>query len=183
MYIFALMSKETAVIMPALIVIVDFFSLDNKDFKEKLKSIGKIISPFFILAGAYILLRATVLNFKNTFNLYNEENIFTSNFYIRLFTFFRILTVYFGLLFWPLNLHMERSVEIATSLNSFSVILGGLIFFGLLALTFSQLKRLPILSFGIFWFFISLAPTSNLLIPISGLLYEHWLYLPMIGIF
>ena len=186
MYILALMSKETAIVMPALVFIADFFFLDQNEklsLKERLRKIGKAIWPFLILAAFYILLRATIFNFKNTFNLYDEENIFTSNFHIRLFTFFRILTVYFGLLFWPFNLHMERSVEIATSLNSFSVILGGLIFFGLLALAFTQLKRFPILSFGILWFFIGLAPTSNLLIPISGLLYEHWLYLPLIGIF
>lgn len=186
MYILALMSKETAIVMPALIFISDFFFLGQDEelsFKEKLKKIGKTIWPFFVLAGVYILLRATVLNFINTFNLYNEENIFTSNFHVRLFTFFRILTVYFSLLFLPLNLHMERSVELATSLNSFSVIFGGLIFVGLLALAFSQFKRFPIVSFGILWFFIGLAPTSNLLIPVSGLLYEHWLYLPLIGIF
>lgn len=187
MYILALMSKETAIIMPALIFIVDFFFLSRHraelSFKVKLKEIGKAILPFLILAGIYILLRATILNFINTFNLYNEENIFTSNFYVRLFTFFRVLTIYFGLLFWPFNLHMERNVEIATSLFSPSVIFGGFIFLSLLALAFSQFKRFPVLSFGILWFFIGLAPTSNLLIPISGLLYEHWLYLPMIGIF
>ncbi|PIP17791.1 MAG: hypothetical protein COX43_02380, partial [Parcubacteria group bacterium CG23_combo_of_CG06-09_8_20_14_all_35_9] len=186
MYILALMSKETAIVMPAFIFIADFFFLDQNEklsLKDKLKKIRKAIWPFLVLAGFYILLRATVLNFKNTFNLYDEENIFTSNFHIRLFTFFRILTVYFGLLFWPFNLHMERSVEIATSLNSPSVIFGSFIFLGLLTLAFTKFKRFPILSFGILWFFISLAPTSNLLVPISGLLYEHWLYLPMIGIF
>lgn len=187
MCILALMSKETAIIMPALIFIVDFFFLscnqEKLSFKEKLKEIGKAIWPFFVLAGVYILLRATILNFINTFDLYNEENIFTSNFYVRLFTFFRVLTVYFGLLFWPANLHMERSVDIATSLSSFSVIFGGFIFLGLLVLAFNWFKKFPILSFGILWFFIGLAPTSNLLVPVSGLLYEHWLYLPMIGIF
>ncbi|MGC9069764.1 MAG: tetratricopeptide repeat protein [Elusimicrobiales bacterium] len=166
--------------MPALIFIADFLFLT---FKKKLKSIRKAILPFLIIAGLYILLRATVLNFKNTFNLYNEENIFTSNFHIRLFTFFRVLTVYFRLLFLPFDLHMERSVEIATSLNSFSVIFGGLLFFGLLAVAFTQFRAFPTLSFGIFWFFIGLAPTSNLVVPISGLLYEHWLYLPLVGIF
>jgi len=186
MYALALMSKETAIVMPAFIFIVDFFFLDKNEklsSKKKLEKIGKAIWPFLILAGFYVLLRATVLNFKNTFNLYNEENIFVSSFHIRLLTFFRILTVYFGLLFWPFNLHMERSVEIATSLNSLSVIFGGVIFLCLLILALTQFKRFPILSFGIFWFFIGLAPTSNLLIPISGLLYEHWLYLPLIGIF
>lgn len=187
MYILALMSKETAIIMPALIFVVDFFFLSHHQaelsFKAKLKEIGKAILPFLILTGIYVLLRATVLNFVNTFNLYNEKNIFTTNFHVRSFTFFRILTIYFRLLFWPFNLHMERGVEIATSFFSPSVIFGGFIFLGLLALAFSQFKRFPVLSFGILWFFIGLAPTSNLLIPINGLLYEHWLYLPLIGIF
>lgn len=187
MYIPALMSKETAIIMPALIVIVDFFFLNchraTLSLKEKLKEIGKTIWPFLIIAGIYILLRATVLNFINTFNLYNENNVFTSNFYVRLFTFFRVLATYFGLLFWPVNLHMERSMAMATSFFSPSVMFGGLIFLGLLVLAFSQFRRFPILSFGILWFFIGLAPTSNLAVPINGLIYEHWLYLPMIGIF
>ncbi len=186
MYVLALMSKETAIVMPAFIFIVDFYFLAQNEelsFKDKLKKIGKTIWFFFVLAGAYILLRATVLNFKNTFNLYNEENIFTSNFYVRLFTFFRVLTVYFRLLFWPFNLHMERTVEIATSLNSFSVIFGGLLFLSLLTLAFVQFRQFSVFSFGILWFFIGLAPTSNLVVPISGLLYEHWLYLPLVGIF
>lgn len=187
MYVLALMSKEIAIVMPALIFVSDFF-FEPKDektpFKEKLKKAGKTIWPFLILAGFYILLRATVLNFKNTFNFYDGGNsIFASHFYIRLLTFFKIFNVYFGLLFWPHNLHMERSVEIATSFFSPNVIFGFVLFLGLLILAFTQFKRLPILSFGILWFFIGLAPVSNILVPINNLLYEHWLYLPLIGIF
>lgn len=185
-YVLALMSKETAIVMPAFIFLSDFlFSSQNgeRSLKEKLKKPVRAAAPFFVLAGVYILLRATVLNFVDTFNLYGEENIFTSNFHIRLFTFFRVLAVYFGLLFWPLNLHMERSVEIATSLFSPSVVFGGVVFFGLLALALRQSERFPVLSFGVLWFFVGLAPTSNLLVPINGLLYEHWLYLPLVGVF
>lgn len=187
MYVFALLSKEIGVVMPAVIFIVDFVfesTEKNLSLKEKLKKITKTIWPFFILAGTYILLRATALNFQNSFNFYDQApNPFSSHFYIRLFTFFRVLVVYFGLLFWPHNLHMERSVEIAASFFSWDVILGGIIFVGLLSLAFTQFKRLPILSFGILWFFIGLAPTSNILAPINNTLYEHWLYFPLIGIF
>jgi len=186
-YILALMTKETAVILPALIFICDFFWLGQEPeqlaFAEKLKKTAKAVWPFFVIAGLYILARGTILNFQNTFNLYDEQNIFTSNFYIRLLTFFRIMMIYLGLLFWPFNLHMERSVTIATSLHSWPVIFGGVIFLSLLILALTQFKRWPVLSFGILWFFIGIAPNSNLVIPINGLLFEHWLYLPMIGIF
>ncbi len=182
-YPLALMSKETAIILPALILIVDFVFLSKFSFKEKIEKIIKTICPFLVIAFLYIFLRATVLNFKNTFNLYGEENLFTQNFHFRLFSFFKILTLYFRLLFLPLDLHMERNVEMATSFFSLPVILGAFLFFILIILALTQFKKLPIVSFGILWFFIGLAPTSNLIIPINALLYEHWLYLPLIGIF
>jgi protein O-mannosyl-transferase len=185
MFVLALMSKETAIIMPVLILIVDFFSFREKKLsvKKRLKRAGAVVWPFFVLAGIYVMARATILNFGRTFNLYDEENIFTANFHVRLLTFFRILVIYFGLLFWPFGLHMERSAEIATSFLSLSVLLGAALFLALLALAIIKFERWPVFSFGIGWFFVSLAPVSNLAVPINGLLYEHWLYLPLIGIF
>ncbi len=93
MFVLALMSKETAIIMPALVFIVDFFSFEAEELSvgERLKRVGTMVWPFFTLAGIYIMTRATILNFGSTFNLYGEENIFTANFHIRLLTFFRIL--------------------------------------------------------------------------------------------
>ncbi len=44
-------------------------------------------------------------------------------------------------------------------------------------------RRTPFYFFGIGWFLIALAPYSNILIPINGIIYEHWMYLPLIGIF
>ena len=178
MYALALMSKETAIIMPGFIFLIDFVV-----YKKKIKESLKTLWPFLAIFGFYFLLRATVLNFSNTFNLYGEENIFTSSIFTRIFTFLKILTIYIQLLFWPFGLHMERSVEIATSLFSAPVLIGLLVFLSLITLAVTQLKKRPIISFGILWFFIGLSLTSNILIPINGLLYEHWLYLPLIGIF
>src|SRR3989338_6163762 len=186
MYALALMSKETAIIMPALLIISDFFlekGVEQIPFKERMRRIWNSVWPFIVIAGLYMLLRATILNFCGKVKLYGEATAYTSSFSIRIFTFFQVITAYFGLLFWPVGLHMERSVDMATSFLSLPVISGALIFLGLIALAFTQFKRYPILSFGILWFFIGLVPTSNILIPINGLIYEHWLYLPMVGIF
>jgi len=180
LFILALMSKETAIIMPALIFLVDFFFQNADSIYIKIKNAFYRVWPYFTLALFYIILRATALNFNNSFNLYGKQNLFTTNILVRIFTFFKILTTYIGLLFWPNHLHMERSMSLATSLSP-AVVLGGLIFFLLLGLAIWKIKKYPILSFGIFWFFICLAPTSNIAVPINGLLYEHWLYLPMFG--
>ncbi len=186
MFIFALMSKETAIVMPAYLFLVDFFFLSRNEkmpFRESFKESTKATLYFFITAGIYIFLRATVLNFENTFNLYDQKNAFTSNLHIRLFTFFHIFLIYLRLIFWPLGLHMERSVNLAFSFNSFPVIFGAIIFFSMIVFAFIKFKKFPVVSFGILWFLIGLAPVSNILVPVSGLLYEHWLYLPLIGIF
>jgi len=185
MYALALMSKETAIVMPAYVLIADVLrsSAAPTGWKRRVKDVLLAILPFLALAGLYLLLRATVLNFINTFNLYNEVNDFTGNFSYRLFTFFRVLSVYAGLLFLPLGLHMERTVEIAKSLWSPDVAAGGAIFAGLLAAAFGAARKYPVISFGAFWVLIGLAPTSNLVVPINGMIYEHWLYLPLVGVF
>ena len=188
MYALALMSKETAIVMPAYVVLADVFRAGGGGQKEpglgrRLKAAALAAIPFLVLAGVYLLLRATVLNFLNTFNLYNETNAFTSHFSYRLFTFCRVLTIYAGLLFVPLGLHMERTVAVATSLLHWDVIVGALIFLGLLALACYSCRRRPVVAFGLFWIFAGLAPTSNLAVPINGLIYEHWLYLPLVGAF
>ncbi|OGE87583.1 MAG: hypothetical protein A2760_02950 [Candidatus Doudnabacteria bacterium RIFCSPHIGHO2_01_FULL_50_67] len=176
----ALMSKETAIVYPGLILLIELF-FRNPEFNSRLRNFFYNLWPSVVIAGFYILLRATVLNFQNTFNLYNEQNLFTSHVYVRILTFFKSLWVYLGLLIYPHDLHMERSIEIAQSLRNSQVIAGFALFVILIAAAFWQFKKRPAVSFGCLWFLICLAPVSNILVPINGLLYEHWLYLPMAG--
>jgi len=186
-FILALMSKETAIVIPGLIIITDaYLSLRDRpvmSWKTRLSAIGRVLWPYFVLAGIYVLLRATVLNFVDTFNLFRETNTFTSTFHVRLLTFFSVLTRYVGLLFAPFGLHMERNIAFVTSPFDPLALAGAAISAGLLTAAVSQWRRRPVVSYGILWFFIGLAPVSNLLTPISGLMYEHWLYLPLIGFF
>lgn len=184
MYALALLTKDSALVMPALIVLADFFYLPAPlTFKEKIKIILRDSWPFFLLLGGYALLRATTLNFSNTFNFYNTSNPLTSSFSARLLTFFSVLSGYFALLFVPANLHFEKDISVQTSLFAQpETILGALLALTLTALALTQIKRNPLVSFGIFWFGIRLFPHSNLLVPTAGLMHEHWLYLPLIGI-
>ena len=61
-----------------------------------------------ILAITYVILRATILNFSNSFNFYNENNAFTTHISIRLMTFFKAMVQYTpGFLFFPYQLRVE----------------------------------------------------------------------------
>ncbi|MBI4028866.1 MAG: tetratricopeptide repeat protein [Candidatus Blackburnbacteria bacterium] len=188
-YALCFLVRETAVFFLGYFVLAEFILHSRqKEWSGKGFTVTTVrnLWPYALIALLYVLLRAGPLNFQNTFNLYNEPNAFTSNIFIRILTFFRIITIYLQLLFWPFNLHMERSVELATSLLHPDVLIGGFIFLASLSLSLTLAIRNPrkysLLVFGILWFWLGLFPTSNILIPINGLLFEHWLYIPQIGI-
>lgn len=182
-YTLALLSKETAIVGVLLALLVYI-----KEKKPRLINTDSLIKTLKVCWGylgvsvVYIILRATVFNFKNTFNLYDEKNEFTTNILVRILTFFKIFLEYISLIFYPHNLHMERSLPLAKSLFEPNVFLGFLLFITFICLGIWAFKEGRVLIwFGLSWFFICLIPTSNILIPINGLLYEHWLYNPIIG--
>ncbi|MGB9847850.1 MAG: tetratricopeptide repeat protein [Minisyncoccia bacterium] len=180
-YIFSLMSKETAIITPAIMFLIGLPYI--KVQKIQFRKIIIYLLPFFIVALVYFGLRLTVLNFKNTLNLYNEENLFTKRIDIRLLTFFKTLPFYFNFMFMPIDLYMERQIAIPKSIFDPLVLLGIFIFAIIVFLLIKYFNKDYIFSLGILWFLVALFPMSNILIPVSGLIYEHWLYLPLIGIF
>lgn len=183
LYSLAIMSKETAIIGAPISLII--YLLREKNLKISITSIRKLaknILGHFSILIAYILLRATVLNFRNTFNLYNEQNEFTSNLFVRVMTFFKIFYNYISLIFFPKNLHMERSLQIPKSFFD-PALLTGIVLFVLMFFTiiYSFKKNKKVIWFGGAWFLIGLIPISNVIVPINGLIYEHWMYFPLIG--
>jgi len=179
----ALMSKETAVVGAPIILTI--YLLKNPilkirffDFKNLLKNTW--VSIFIV--SVYFILRASKLNFRNSFNLYNEQNEFTSNIFLRVITFFKIFYNYLSLIFIPINLHMERTVQKIEGFLDYQLILGVLLFSLILFTGIrAYLKKQKIIWFGATWFLIALIPVSNIIVPINGLIYEHWMYSPMIG--
>ncbi len=179
----ALLSKESGILLPAFIGICDFILLNpQKTFFQRLLIILRALWPFAVIAVVYIILRATKLNFVNTFNFYNEQTEFTSNFWLRLLNFFQVLQIYFGLIFCPYDLRVERIIDVPKTLFQPNVFFGGTLFVGLIYSAFISWKKKPLVTFGILWFLIGLILTSNLFVAINALVYEHFLYVPMIGI-
>lgn len=181
-YILGIMSKETAIVLSALLFLIDFLFLTDLDFWQRVYTSLKRTLPFWGITGTYLILRATILNFQSSFNFYSNTQ-YGSNIGIRLLTFFRVLVIDFRLMLAPITLIYERSALVATNLWHWDILLGALIFVGSLVIALIYYKKYPMVTFGIMWFYITLAPTSNVLVPINGILYEHWLYLPLVGFF
>lgn len=201
--VFALLSRETAIIFPvlALVYYVSIFShsTDSRQANDKfVKSVktGLIKTwPYVAVVVIYGILRLTVLNFQNTLNFYTEPNIYSENLHIRILTFLPILWGYFKLLIVPIGLHMERSAVVYTSLFQWpvwpvAVTIVTLLYYLVVMYKKGRFNNVTVQSFnnsqfqiwlfGTLWFFIALAPVSGIT-PINALVYEHWLYLPMVG--
>lgn len=179
----AVMSKETGFVLCGLLPLTDFLLLQKSNsLKERAISTLKVFWPVFGMAVYYIILRGTALNFDSSFNFYKEQNAFTSNIFLRLLTFFKACTQYAAFLFFPYQLRVERQMPWANSLFEWDVLLGALCVGFMIFCIFKFWRKRPAIAFGCAWFFIAIAPASNVIVPINAVLYEHFLYMPMIGI-
>jgi protein O-mannosyl-transferase len=183
LYPLALLSKESGILLPGFIAISDFILLNpKKTFLARAGIILRAMWPFIVIALIYVGLRATVLNFMNTFNFYNEETEFTKNYGLRFLNFFQVLQIYFGLMVFPYDLRVERILDIPKTFFTPAVAFGGAFFTGLVAAAVFNWKKRPLVTYGILWFFVGLILTSNLFVAINALVYEHFLYVPLIGL-
>jgi len=174
-FIPALLSKETGLILPFLILLYDVsFSHEDLRFRDKLKSRYWL---FLAVALIYFLLRSTVLNFI-------DRPLFLSDVALglRLLTTAKTFAIYLGLLFLPLHLHMERSVPYVSSLMDKGVLPSLVLLLFIAILIARSYKYSRLCFFAGMWFFLNLLPVSNL-VPLNANMAEHWLYLPSLGLF
>jgi Tfp pilus assembly protein PilF len=96
------------------------------------------------------------------------------------YTQINVLVTYIRLIIIPVNQTLDYNYPMATSLAGLHIIinLAGLLF--LLALSVWQYKRDRLVSFGILWFFICIAPQA--MVPRSNFIFEHRAYLSATGI-
>ena len=95
------------------------------------------------------------------------------------------LLMYLGLIFFPRDLHYYRSVDMLAPFILPAVIFAAILL-GIILLIFLARDQRGFLIFGAGWFFLSQAPTLNI-IPIVNeysflLAAEHFMYFPLVGI-
>src|SRR5207245_500273 len=93
----------------------------------------------------------------------------------------RVIVRYLQITLLPAGLNFLYDFPPSSSLLEPAVVFSAFILAGLLSCAWWLRKRQPILAFSIFWFFVTLAPTSSFF-PINDVIFEHRLYLPMVGL-
>ncbi len=197
LYGLAILAKEIAVVgigIFLLVLLVKIFQkskLIGQSSKTQLKvqnllvefgaqvwAVGAMVGAL----GSYLLLRLTVLNFDNSLNFYGEvSNPYADSLWVRLLTWGKIFWTYPRLLLWPYPLHMERTSEVFVELNWwFVTMVVALVVIPVVGWREWRKKRTVWIWFGYGWYVMMMMPVSGI-VAINGLIYEHWLYVPMVG--
>lgn len=164
-YILAILSKENALILPALVLLYHY------SFKKKINA--KLYLPVLIVAFFYMFLRMQMLG-----SFYHGQDILLK----RVPGFFVAITNYLRILLLPINLHMDYGNRLF-GITEIKALFGMAVVFLALIYAFKIRSKNKIASFSIYWFFIALLPTSSVYPITAFYMAEHWLYLPSIGFF
>lgn len=165
-FLLALLSSEEAIVLPFLLLLYEI-CFNKENLRKKLK----VYIPFFIVGFLYIILRFLILGIGTRASEY-----IAGNFYSTMLTMTKVFVKYIQLSLFPFRLTLYQHITIANSLFDIKVILSILILLSLILIAIKPYKNNRIITFIIGWFFITLAPFSNIL-PLKILIAERYLYI------
>jgi tetratricopeptide (TPR) repeat protein len=177
----ALLSKESAIMLPALILLVDAAraELTPGALRTWLHRNGRAFALLAVIAVGYLALRTAVLGDLGPSRLDPVLEVGTP--LQQRLTALQIWPVVLRVLLFPVVLLADYSARIimpALPVNT-AALLGGVLLFGMLASGLLAFRRgNGRFSLALLWLPLTLLPTSSLIIPIGVLVAERALYLP-----
>lgn len=172
--IFALLSRENALLLFLFIILILFFIKSERRYYL-------YIMPFIFLDLLYLLLRYSILG-RNALTLHAS----LLSLPLRIANFINIIPKYLSVLLLPLDLHLFRSAPFITNLFDMRVFLS----LGFVLLCFFLIMRAGnkyLLLFSAFWFLAGIIPVFIYLdgynILNTAIMSENWVYMPSIGFF
>jgi len=182
--ILAFLSKQNTASLPFAILIVEYLLVDRtwQGWKTKLPWLVVL----FALWGLFILYVSGFFSgglegrelLSDVSSLIKETE--TVGRWQYLCTQFNVVAIYIRLLFFPVLQNLDYMYAFKSGFFDSYTPFAFLFLIGIVALGIWHIKKRPMISLAIFWFFITLSVESSI-IPIRDALFEHRLYLPMLG--
>lgn len=172
-FLLALGTKELAATLPAILLLYDYTFLSRHTQRRWWERIIRYHLPFLIVLAAYFIWRHY---------LYGSVGraVYPHSISSYLLTESHVIFNYIKLLFFPFNLNVDPDFPISTSLFEPSIFISIVVLIGVLTGALIFFKDYREISFGIFWFFITISPTSSI-VPLEDVMAEHRVYLPAVG--
>ena len=172
----AMLTKENTVVLPALLLLTDYFWNPGFSF-EGIKRNWRLYAPMAV--GGLIGLVAVFRVLGGADSAGFQTKFFT--WYEYLFTQFRVFFTYLRLFIFPIGQTVDYDIPVSHSLLDHGAIVGLVGILMLIGAAVYFHRRYPLAAYGFLIFAIILAPTSSI-IPIKDPISERRIYLPMIGL-
>ncbi len=186
----AQMTKEISFTLPAVIVLYDLVFFRAKD--GRLKYLAPFLLTFAVIPLTMLApklgLRIAGPGIDEKIMALQVHELLTISRYDYLLTQFRVIVTYLRLLVLPINQNWAYDYPVSHSLfegrvvSSLALLMGvsGSSVYLFVKARTSGNGYLLLAAFGVFWFFITLSIESSV-IPIQDVIFEHRLYLPIVG--
>jgi tetratricopeptide (TPR) repeat protein len=176
--IIAMFTKEITITLPLMILLYEFSFLRTKKSLDW-KCLVPFLLTLFIIPVTMLLTKAgnAISTQEMQRALEGSTEISTMQYIL---TQFKVIVTYIRLIFLPLNQNLDYDYPISHSIVELPTLFS---FLFLIVIFFSAVRlfsKYRLVSFSIFWFFLTLLPESSLF-PIKDVIYEHRLYLPLVG--
>ncbi len=180
-------SKESAIVLPGLMLLYDLTWSNRMPWRQRASAYAMLALPL----AAFFYLRAQLHG--NLLIPFADNPLVNAGFFTARLTAIKVIGNFLGLFLWPARLSPDYSFnavplfgggasnwEDALALIALTVCLAAAALIAILAVRARRAEK-PVLFFLTF-FFIALAPTSNLIVLIGSIMAERFLYLPSAGL-
>jgi tetratricopeptide (TPR) repeat protein len=181
-FLLGLLSKEMAITLPAIVVLYDLILREPVSEKISLKRLQAVIQDRKYYYTGYLGVSFFYL-WLRFFAIYNPEEFETQiwgRFIDRVIYLPIIFLKYIKLSLFPFPLNADYVFSYPTRFLDVLPLLSLLVVLGLAIYSLFALRNQKAVSFGIWWFFITLFPVYNL-IQIYNPFAERYLYIPLLG--
>jgi len=177
-----ILTKEIVFTLPVAIILYDCCFMKTDSWKPEIKD--KALAVAFIMLALFILFL-----FRNysldVFNTVGPDQGYSYSISMKEYflTQFRVILTYIRLFFLPFNQNFDYDFPLSTGFFQMRTFFSFAALLSLLLTGVLLFKKYRLISFGIFWFLLTLAVESSV-IPISqNVIFEHRTYLPGFGFF
>ncbi len=180
-YTLAVYSKQNAVMFPFSIILVEmifFQNLIDKKVQYRLGMVAGLFAVLIVLFGSIFFFKGDLLGFLDSYSLRTftlEERILTEP---------KVIIFYLSQIFYPDpgRLSIAHDIVLSSSfIKPWTTILCILCIILMIAFALVRLKKSPLLSFAILFFFLNHIVESSI-IPLE-IIFEHRNYLPSFFLF
>ena len=174
----AFFTKQNTLSLPLSMILVEclFFSDSRRNTLRTLLLLSAGMFALWVVMAS--LFHMNPLSLSSLERLTQETELISRQDYF--FTQVRVLWIYIGLFFWPAGLHLDHDIALSHSLAP-DVLIGLSGHLLVIAIAILLVRRVPIVSFGVLFFYFGHSIESSF-IPIRDVLFEHRTYLPNLGL-